>query len=252
MLVKTSNKKPDVIIPVYSVGRSGSTWFQKLLASHPTILSGGEIMNSVLYEDKENIVTSIINAIEQMKVPDYELHFHRNSKINYCFSYHLDQRLHEIDNYLWEKSSKFIIFTRNPLDIYISVNLVIQSKEERCYEEENQHFRYPYKNERLTINPDHMLHFIRRYFFQMSLLEDWMNSRRINFMQISYEDLVDNTESICNDILDFLGLESHSLVAAISKQRTKTQQEIVTNYKAIASFIKKNAKDLAFLLNQRI
>ena len=54
-------------------------------------------------------------------------------------------------------------------------------------------------------------------------------------LEIYYEDLVANMETVCSEIMDFLGVPRHQLEANTLKQKKKTLSETVKNYGELKS-----------------
>ncbi len=113
-----------------------------------------------------------------------------------------------IKEFVREKSVKFIVLLRNPVDrAYSQYQMVstIQKKEILSFEQALIYENFRLKEHRDIIN----FSYIRRGFYAKQVLNYFKYFNKEQFLFVMYENFVDNQVLYMNKILSFLGLSKH-------------------------------------------
>jgi hypothetical protein len=217
-------KKPTILVPVISCGRSGSRWLIQAIAGHPRCVNGRDVLSPPHYRDfpEEDRLSKKINALEQMTTSDKD-----SSGDVYVFTYHFQHWDKGVNDYLLTQNTKAILLTRNPVDITISVGLVEQAEKGGVPGQEARDL--PYRHDTLELDPEKLGLLIEEY-------ERWCKGTRYQFPvlhETSYEEMLQEHDCIWSEILDFIGLEHCELNSPQKRQRTKSRRNTVTNYDAV-------------------
>ncbi|HSY19881.1 MAG TPA: sulfotransferase [Candidatus Acidoferrales bacterium] len=188
--------------PVFIVGmpRSGTTLFASVLSNHPDIAMAGELstIGDLAAHLKEwtgsalaypQAARQIKQSVAERVIADYEKRLRRD--VGPAAPFVIDKNPLNFRHLgliaLLFPNARIIHCQRHPLDTCLS----------------NYFQRFPL-NLDYCFDLRNIGHFYREY---VRLMEHWRKMPTLNLIEVSYEDMVSNTEKSARRILDFMGLE---------------------------------------------
>lgn len=210
---------------VITRSRTGSNLLISLLNSHPQIEANGEVFSSV----KNRNCNEIWNTIFSKKSKRIQL---VGFKI---FYYHPNE---SDDKEVWEllKNDKTIkiVHLRRENKLRTHVSRLIAGKLDVW---KSQNILTPVKEKKVEIEIEELLkdfHETESYEFQTR--RDFLNHP---FLELTYESLVKDKESLMQAILKFMEVDWVSLESSLRKQNSETLEELIHNYDDIKACLNK-------------
>lgn len=218
-------------------GRSGSTFLQLLLASHPNILSYGELLNPNT-DQRENdarnygqfpALTRADDAIEFLNRYIFIAH---PETIQACgfrlfYSHGRAGNWRDIWEALREAKIKTIHLKRqNYLDRYLSLQLGFRSQQWTMFAGDARQ-----KEEPIVLDPIECLKDFQRASQQRIEADQFFQHNPK--IDVIYEKLSANPEMVMREVQSFLNIDQHTLLTNLVKQRVQKKSEIIANYEEL-------------------
>lgn len=224
-LPKVTDSGRDSIRPIFIVGfpRSGTTLLEQILASHSAVCAGDELSfmrelaNQIKsqYDDDKSNAENLLLKVDEItlamigKWHDYYLgRVNEQRIVEPGFTYFTDKMPH---NLLWLglislifPTAPIIHITRHPMDACLSTFMANFTR--------GHHYTTSMES-------------IATHYAQiMDLAEHYKHELDMNYLQIRYEDILDNLEGKVREVLEFVGLpwEEACLKFHESKRISKT------------------------------
>ncbi|MEE9387840.1 MAG: sulfotransferase family 2 domain-containing protein [Paracoccaceae bacterium] len=205
--------------------RTGSNYLEENLNEYPGIFSHGELFNPHFIggpnkstklgvslaqrtEDPSKVIDAIINIPGQLN--------------GFRFFYDHDQRV--FDSSLADENCAKIVLTRNPIETYISREIVRQTQQWRLGDFKSA------KSARVTFDADDFsAHLEIQQQFQSKIKSGLQKSGQTAFY-LSYDDIPD--QNVLNGLVKFLGVDAHKkkTTTKTKKQNPQALDEKVVNY----------------------
>lgn len=208
--------------PIFIVGmpRSGTTLLAGMLSNHPAMHNAGEL--STMLEQAVNLhktlgietpypqaIYSLTDAVAQQIIAAYETKLRQDapSDVPYVIDKHPINYFHLGLIQTLFPNAKIIHCTRNPLDTCLSNYF-------QCFNNE-----YSYSFDLLNVG-----HFYKGY---RKLMAHWKEVLTIDMLEVSYDDIISDTEQTMRTLLDFLGVDwNESCLSAHTSRDTVSTASI--------------------------
>jgi hypothetical protein len=211
--------------------RTGSVFLQMLLANHANVLSLGEIFNPTEETRKASTNTAGPIGLDDDPIEYLENYVYRDHpghikavgfRLFYTHARNIEWK--EVWTYLGDSGVKIIHLKRkNLLDRYLSHQLALRLNKWVAYQGEK-----PTTYQPITLDPtDCFKDFHKTVWYQEKIDDLFKDNPTI---EVTYEDLCNDTDQECRRIQDFLELDFQELSAKTRRQRTQKKSELVTSY----------------------
>ena len=183
---KASNRSR---LPVFIIGmpRSGTTWCEQILACHPAVYGAGELMLIPKFEESVNPDEITSTVLDQFANDHLDfLHDQSGGAARVIDKLPHNHRFLGLIERLFPEA-RVIHCTRDPLDTCLS-----------CY------FQNFYGGHRYSFDMKTLGGHYRLY---QRLMAHWRKVSGLNILDVSYESLVADQETISRSLVAFLGLE---------------------------------------------
>ena len=205
-------------------GRTGSTLLHTYLNSHINVQSYGDILNRIPVNSntlKENIFHPHPKNIMAVGFKLF-YGYHDNPSYNAVF----DQIVHD-------EQVKIIHLTRNN-SLRMFASLKIAQKTGEWTKSWNS---TPLKAKQVSLNMDETIEFINQYGQRKNLFNKLFENHHL--LNVSFEELVYNSQDSLNTIQKFLSLPHKRLISAIKKQNPEPLSELISNFDKIKNQLPK-------------
>lgn len=194
------------------VGRTGSSYLEALLDSHPDAQCFGEVILPGAFAD--NSAAGIAAFL------DKKIHTTDLKASGFKLPLGAIETPPGIFDVMTAKDYRVIHITRrDKLDQYLSMQLAIKNSAWR-----SDYGRY--STQRIRIDTKDMLRYIERFATLDRQIAEM--TAAFPYLHVEYEDILAN-QAIPN-VLDFLGLSRHPLTSKYERQRSLSQGESIENY----------------------
>ena len=214
--------------------RTGSTWLDTSLNSHPNIISCGEIFNEnnkKKFEYKDaNLHLDYIKKIhkDQGKIKDETKFF------GFKLLYYQAARLENVHSIL-EKHIKIIHLKRRRHLMSITSKLLIDNSTRNKIK---RPYQAKYIDHNVTIEKKVLVNINNNFKNKEKKWEYGDDlSKNNETIEIWYEDMCLNSEKEHNKILDFLGAKQVPLKSKIIKQRDVLLRDMIVNYGETSQYL---------------
>ncbi|MEP5611815.1 MAG: sulfotransferase [Cyclobacteriaceae bacterium] len=215
-LYKYSYPEGDQYTPfaILCTSRTGSTWLHTLLNSHTSILSFGQVIN---HYHKKGLKPELEEMIfykhpNPIKAVGLKIFYGDDS-----FQYHK-----YLDDVATNKVIKIIhLVRRNTLAQYTSLKI---SERSWRWSMDNSADR----SEKITLDQSDYKQFEIERVSIVSEISERFESHQ--FLEVTYEDMMDNFESTMLEIQAFLGVKSQKLFSALKKQSEGELKDQIENW----------------------
>ena len=213
--------------------RTGSTLMNLLLASHPNVLSFGEILHPAEETRRDNSVRSRIpvltlddDIIEYLENYVYKEYPDSITAVGFKLFYDhaRNPEWSPVREYLRDTQVRVIHLKRkNLLDRYLSFELAMRSNVWVDLKDKNNA-----PNQPITLDP--------KKCFQNFHKTKWFEGETDDFfkdnpkLEVIYEELANDPDRNSRRILDFLKVDHQELTSKTRKQQTKNKAEVIANY----------------------
>lgn len=202
---------------IVSMGRSGSTFVERLLASHPDITSLGEAVSpNGPYGQYSN--TSTKQFIEHQMFDDQEGICGFKMPFDWILIYP------DVFGAFFDLKFRIIFLSRkNKLDQFISMKLAQKTGVWASNVE--------YGNARIAVNVDEL----RNFFISSTYADEVLRQMASRFpkIEVSYEGLVAGSHH--QEMLDFLGAARRPLTTNTVRSRTMSRRNAIENFDEVAA-----------------
>lgn len=234
--------EPKIKYIIIGSARSGSTYLVSLLSSHPDMKLCGEVIGDG--KMKKNKINLLLNKCGPPKYfyNQFKKHFFKSAvgvkvlyyqfKNNYGKKWNVEDIESILRAVIRDKSIKIIHLKRqNLLHVFLSNQLAMKTGEYAI--------RNPGKvkdSGSISLSPEKCERFFKKTSQNWIDFDEYFSEHSI--CEIYYQDLASNTESVCQKIIDFLGVRPFPLKGNTFKQSQKPISEKIENYGELKKYFK--------------
>jgi len=219
---------------IIASGRTGSNLLISYLNSHPNIEAKGE-----LFRDMQG--KSCLEVWKDFYSPKIKNIKTAGFKIFYTHPFNTE------DKTVWEyilkdPEIKIIHLVReNKLRTYLSLEIANKTDEWLVK-----------KNKKSTLEEKQIKIDFDSFYTRVKDIEKYENETRIkykkhNFIELSYEELVNDKDNTMKGIFNFLQVKENKFKSSLRKQNKESVKDLITNYDEFANKVKKT--EFAYLLD---
>lgn len=223
---KTNDYIPFVIL---SEPRSGSTLLHTYLNYHPHIQSYGEVL-------RENLEVKKMNVIDPLQSFVFKPHPTKLKAIGLkLFYYYYDSPIYTncFKQTIQNTNIKIIHLIRTDvLALYVSLKMAQHTNRWSSVTSSGKH------HHQLNVNIGDFRKFLQTYLQHQQDFKILFQYH--NLLIITYEDMVNNPDSVLKNVQEFLGVIPRPLFSMLKKQNLKPIQSFVINYEEVKSMINEN------------
>lgn len=223
---KTNAYIPFVIL---SEPRSGSTLLHTYLNYHPNIQSYGEVLRENLEVKKVTVKDPLLSFV-------FKPHARKLKAIGLkLFYYYHDSPIYAtcFQQIIQNTNVKIIHLIREDvLALYVSLKMAQHTSRWSSVKSSGKNYH------QLNVNISDFRKFLQTYLQRQQDFKILFQHHKI--LSITYEDMVNNPDSVLKNVQEFLGVIPRPLFSLLKKQNLKPIQSLVTNYKEVKSMINEN------------